>query len=100
MIRTVRAEGLEYDATTDTATLRTGEPLPAASRDAQALLDARGFLVGVDLGGGPGRVAVMLGRHEDVARAVAAKVDVQGGRVRLAGGRALRAHEAGPYRQP
>jgi hypothetical protein len=43
------------------------------------LLDAEGFLVGVDLGGeGLARVLVMLGSHEKVARTTATAISVTG----------------------
>jgi hypothetical protein len=52
----------------------------------QLLLDARGKLVGVDLGGeGFGRVVVMIGANEDVAEQRPAKVVVAAGSVRVVG---------------
>jgi len=58
--------------------------------DAQVLLDARGKLVGVDLGGGGlDRVAIMIGRHEDVARAEPARVVLNGSTLRVLDGATL-----------
>ncbi|HEY1957477.1 MAG TPA: hypothetical protein VGH28_17785 [Polyangiaceae bacterium] len=53
---------------------------------AQLLLDDRGALVGVDLGGsGLGRVAVMIGAHEDVASQRPARISVGPGTLRIHG---------------
>jgi hypothetical protein len=50
----------------------------SATQRVQLLLDAKGGLVGVDLGGqGLGRVAVMAGRHEDVVATRDADVEVE-----------------------
>jgi hypothetical protein len=52
----------------------------------QLLLDARGKLVGVDLGGGGfGRVAIMIGAHEDVASTRPARVHVASGALKILG---------------
>lgn len=66
---------------------------------AKLLLDAQGFLVGVDLGEEPSRVVLMLGRHEDVDRTVDVKVQVVlGSNVRIASAKgAVRADEPNPY---
>ncbi len=62
---------------------------------AALLLDARGRLVGVDLGGeGFGRVVVMFGPHEAVASQRDARVSVEArgeeaGAIRVHGGKAL-----------
>ena len=56
----------------------------------QLLLDARGKLVGVDLGGeGFGRVVVMLGAHEDVTSQRPARVTLSGSTLRISGGAAI-----------
>lgn len=50
----------------------------------QLLLDARGKLVGVDLGGsGFERVAIMIGAHESVAQTRAARVTIAGNTLRV-----------------
>ncbi len=55
---------------------------PRVGAHPQVLLDARGKLVGVDLGGeGFDRVAIMIGNHEDVASARPARVTVTAGRL-------------------
>jgi hypothetical protein len=66
-----------------------GGDAPPVGR-AALLLDDRGRLVGVDLGG-PGleRVAVMLGAHEDVASTREAEISVTPGTVRIRGGGGL-----------
>jgi hypothetical protein len=56
----------------------------------QLLLDARGKLVGVDLGGaGFGRVAIMIGAHEDVASTRPARVTASAGSLKILGEAAL-----------
>ena len=69
--------------------------------EGQLLLDAEGFLVGVDLGG---EAVVMLGPHEKVARVSSAEVivarDASGApvEVRVRGAKeALRGGEKNPY---
>lgn len=63
-----------------------GDDTPNVGR-AALLLDARGGLVGVDLGAeGFERVAVMLGAHEDVASTRPASVSVGPGVLRIHGG--------------
>jgi len=105
---------LRYDAATDEACLDVGEPgeAPPTGRPrallGQLLLDAQGFLVGVDLGGeGLSRAIVMLGPHENVERTVGVELVVRGDasvgssgafEVRIAGAKeALRADEKNPY---
>jgi len=57
---------------------------------AALLLDDRGRLVGVDLGGGGlDRVAVMIGAHEDVASQRDANVSVDIGTLRIHSGAGL-----------
>lgn len=99
-----RATGLAFDATTDTLRIDVeGGGGAASERDAQLLLDARGFLVGVDVEGPPGpggRVVVMLGPHEAVDRTVPARVAVHGNGDRVIvrdARRAARGHERNPY---
>jgi hypothetical protein len=77
----------------------------ALEKSATLLLDAAGFLVGVDVDpDGPNRVAVMLGPHEAVSQTKAARVetielaDGELASVRIDGAKALcRAHEKNPY---
>ena len=58
--------------------------------ESQVLLDADGKLVGIDFGGGGfNRVAVMIGTHEQVARAEPARVSITGNVVRVTSGRAF-----------
>ena len=72
---------------------------------ADLLIDAQGFLVGVDVEPNtPARTVVMLGSHEKVARTLAARVGVctdhsnEVFEVRIAGARAtLRGNEKNPY---
>jgi hypothetical protein len=67
-----------------------GDPAPVGS--AQLLLDARGKLVGVDLGAaGFDRVAVMIGAHEAVAETRPARVSAleKGASIRVHGARTL-----------
>ncbi len=83
MLREHRARGLEYDAKTGEARLAV-EELPERASWAEAsatlLLDGRGRLVGVDLGGeGFARTVVMLGGHEAVAEQRPARVRVARG---------------------
>jgi hypothetical protein len=99
-----------YDAGTDEAHVHLGDAgrIPSGSPrnvDGQLLLDARGFLVGVDLGGeGLERAVVMLGPHEKVDRTEPAKIvvrpDASGEAVELVipgANAALRASERNPY---
>jgi len=71
MLDEKRATSVRYDAATDVATIELESGSARATEEAEVtlLLAADGLLVGVDLGGeGPGRVVVMIGRHEDVTR--------------------------------
>jgi hypothetical protein len=99
-----RATGLAFDPEADTLRIDAeGAQGAASERSAQLLLDARGFLVGVDVEGPPrpgGRVVVMLGPHEAVERVVPARVLVHGdgAQVVVRGARrAVRGHEKNPY---
>jgi hypothetical protein len=111
MLNEQRAVRLEYDATSDTATVvpeaAAGDPRSSrtSTQGVTLLMDAAGFLVGVDVSG-PGleRVVLMLGPHEAVARTQEGRADVGRGSsnevvsVRVAHARrTLRAHEPNPY---
>jgi hypothetical protein len=74
VLREERAKGISYDSAADLLTVDlTQDPAQAAKSHPKSaritlLLDARGHLVGVDMGGdGPARLVVLLGKHEDVA---------------------------------
>jgi hypothetical protein len=110
MLNESRAHALRYDEATDEARIDVADAggAPAGSPrtiSGQLLLDANGFLVGVDLGGeGLARAVVMLGRHEDVASAEPAGLVVRGDasgatvEVRIKGAKAaIRAGEKNPY---
>ena len=68
------------------------------------LLDAKGFLAGIDLRDAA-HVVVMLGPHEAVAKTVSAKVEIDRGstadqlaHVRITGAKGqVRGHEKNPY---
>jgi hypothetical protein len=82
MLNDLGVRALSYDAATDEARLEVeeaGEPSGAESTvEGQLLLDAAGFLVGVDLGGeGLARAVAMLGPHEKVDRTLPAKLAVR-----------------------
>lgn len=81
MLREERATGISYDSAADLLTVvvfvdagavegkatQAGQSHPKSAA-VVLLLDAKGHLVGVDLGGeGMSRHVVMLGAHEDVA---------------------------------
>jgi hypothetical protein len=112
MLEDRQATAMTYDTAKDVARVtfehsrehaRSGT-FPAAAR-AQLLLDAQGFLVGVDLGEDRGQhIVVMLGPHEKVERTVPASIVV----TRAAGANAyelviekakalVRAAEKNPY---
>jgi hypothetical protein len=103
-----RATGFLYDAVTDVARVFVVEP-PGTVRtktvDGALLLDARGYLVGVDVGpAAPERVVVMLGPHESVASTVATRLSVSTDassmvyEVRIPRAKeAIRAHDKNPY---
>ncbi len=96
MLHEVHAEALRYDEATDTLHLTAPG---AAGTGRRALLDAKGFLVGVDLRDEAGRGAVvMLGPHEAVTETREAFVTVRGDEVLLAHARgAARGAEKSPY---
>ena len=103
-----RATGVLYDLLTDVVRVLVAQP-PGTVRTrtltADLLLDAQGFLVGVDVEPeAPSRTLVMLGPHEQVARKTAARVgicsDASGGvfEVRIGAARAaIRGNEKNPY---
>jgi hypothetical protein len=109
MIREERAQAIVYDPSTDTARIvvQTGDGPPAFERrKVDLLLDAKGHLVGLDLGGeGFKRKVVMLGPHESVASTAPASVSIAGvagsdevAEILVEGARhAIRAHEKNPY---
>ena len=79
MLKDFRAKKLHYDAGTDVARLEVAEWAGGDTRALSSLLllDAEGFLVGVDLEGEPlGRAVVLLGAYENVDRTVPAEVVV------------------------
>ena len=104
------ASGLSYDARTDIATVAIAQGAPTTFRTRQIegalLLDAQGFLVGLDLRDDQGRgVVVMLGPHEAVdgtqAHPLALHTDAAGEvtAVTFSGAKnAIRAAEKNPYR--
>ena len=100
-MREERVAALTFDANKDALDLELVGALPAAfsgATRAQLLLDAAGFLVGVDVGAEPLRTVAMLGRHEDVNRTVEVTVQIVAGRVRISdAARLVRAREANPY---
>ena len=75
-----RATSRAYDAASDTLRLVVSESRtsPTTKRAARAalLLDAAGFLAGVDVGTEGSRVVVMLGPHESVATTRPASVEL------------------------
>jgi hypothetical protein len=100
MLRETHAKSASYDARNDTLVLSAEDECGrSGNRDAQLLLDAKGFLVGVDLeGGGLGRLLVMLGPHEAVEKQVKATVQVDGSSVTVLGAKkSVRGHEKNPY---
>jgi len=106
MLRDFPARALHYDPQTDEARVEIGDG-GGETRTVAALLllDAKGFLVGVDLGGEElERAVVLLGPFESVDRTVPAQVSVTYGgsgepaEVRVSGAKkATRAGEASPY---
>jgi hypothetical protein len=110
MIREERAQSVVYDMQADVARIVVqASPNGAAKeqRDVDLLLDAKGYLVGVDLGGeGFKRKVVMLGPHESVASTRSARIAIayvvdqpeEIAELVLDGARAaIRAHEKNPY---
>ena len=108
MLNEQRATALHYDAATDVARVYVTEaPGTVRTRTVAStlLLDASGFLVGVDVdNAGPDRVVVMLGPHEAVAKQESARVAVLTDasatvyEVRIRSARdAIRARDKNPY---
>jgi hypothetical protein len=106
MLNERRARALIYDAASDVARLQVGAAVGGRkSVDAQLLLDAQGFLVGIDLESHElSRTVVMLGPHEKVDRTLLASVIVthdaegQPAEVELRDARrVIRAAEKNPY---
>ena len=96
MLQEIRADGLSYDAGTDTARLKAPG---ATGKGRLALLDAQGFLVGVDLrGDDPRGSVIMLGPHEAVTetRELAARVEGDDVVIERAGAQ-IRGGDANPY---
>jgi hypothetical protein len=103
-----RATGTIYDSVTDVTHVFVSRP-PGTVRThtvaADLLLDAKGFLVAIDIEPETRtRAIVMLGAHENVARKVSARIGVCKGangevfEVRIAEARAtIRGHEKSPY---
>lgn len=103
-----RATALTFDAALDVlrVIVSSAHGASATKRTAAAalLLDARGFLVGVDVGSeGPSRVVVMLGPHEAVASVEPVRVEILESsgdllEVHVTNAKAsCRANEANPY---
>ena len=102
------ATAMIYDSVTDVARVFVVEApgtVRTRTTGASLLIDSAGFLVGIDIDPlSPGRVVVMLGPHEAVARAVDARVSVSTDAsatvydVRIMGARdTIRAREPNPY---
>ena len=103
-----KASGVLYDPATDVLRVLVRQP-PGTVRTrtltADLLLDATGFLVGLDVEPeSPGRVILMLGPHDRVERRASAAVgvcsDASGAvsEVRVGGARAsVRGHDKNPY---
>ncbi|WP_394821057.1 hypothetical protein [Pendulispora albinea] len=107
MVREERAVATSYDGGSDTFRLvcETGEISQRFQANVDLLLDASGFLVGIDLGGeGFERLVVMLGPHEKVATQRPSPAEIVRGQrgellyVAFANARsAARGHEKSPY---
>jgi hypothetical protein len=103
-----RAQGVLYDSVVDVNRVLVDQP-PGTIRTrtvaADLLLDAQGFLVGVDVEpGAPARSVVMIGPHERVDRKLSVRVgvctDASGGvfEIRVANARAaIRGDVKNPY---
>ena len=102
MLREERDVRLTFDVSQDVLEVEANAALPASvqgkTSSVRFLLDARGHLVGVDVGEEPSRIVVMAGRHEDVDRAVDASAEIAGAMIRIRDAkRSVRAHEKNPY---
>lgn len=82
MLQEEHATEYSYDASLDVVRLRTGRvesgaTLRRKNSDANLLLDAQNFLVGVDFGGeGPSRRVLMCGPHEAVKAQRPGRIEV------------------------
>src|SRR5438105_1180583 len=96
MLHEIHAEAFSYDVATDTARVKAAG---ATGSGGLGLLDANGFLVGVDLRGDDGRgTVVMLGPHEAVTETRALKLKVTGDDVVIEFARErIRAADKNPY---
>ena len=103
-----QAIGIHYDAVTDVARVLVAVPegtVRTRTVPADLLLDAHGFLVGVDIEAeSSSRAIVMVGTHENVARTIPARVGLCGDasgsvfEVRVAEARrSIRGDEKNPY---
>ncbi len=105
MLRETRAKSASYDSRNDTFVLSAEDDCGhAGTRDAQLLLDSKGFLVGIDLdgvlgrGAGSERLVVMLGPHEAVDKTTKARVEVAGASVTVLNAKKnARGDEKNPY---
>jgi len=110
MLNDLIVRALAYDAGTDEVRLAVGDegrvPSGAGRRvEGRLLLDAAGYLVGVDLGGeGLSRVIAMVGPHEKVDRTepatLSVRADSAGAAVEVVvrgAKRAVRGGERNPY---
>jgi hypothetical protein len=110
MLKDLTVRAFAYDRGSDEVRLEVGEVGSAPSGGAksvegQLLLDAAGFLVGIDLGGeGLSRAIAMLGPHEKVDRAepstLSVRADTAGTAVEVVvkgAMRAIRGAEKNPY---
>ena len=100
MLRETRAKSASYDPRNDTLVVTAEDDCGSAgSRNAQLLIDAQGYLVGIDLdGAGMERLVVMLGPHEAVERTSQVRVHVQRSVVSVLGAKnAIRGDEKNPY---
>jgi len=88
MLPEQRATSYSHDPATATVLIVAETPREGLHGDlpGRLLLDAENHVVGVDVApDSPQRVVVMLGPHENVARAEDVRVHVEGATVRLSG---------------
>jgi len=100
MLRETQAKSASYDARNDTLVVQAEDDCgQSGNRHAQLLLDAKGYLVGVDLdGAGMGQLCVMLRPHEAVESQVKATVQVSSSSVTvLSAKKSARGDERNPY---
>jgi hypothetical protein len=92
-------DALAFNAERDELVLACAAVAAGGNRPATLLLDARGFLVGVDCDPDGTRQVLMLGPHEAVASQTPCAVMLQRGQLVIPGARrAVRGHEPNPYR--